>query len=98
MSLVPPQFDHASFTYLTVYLRSSSSYLTDPQSIRTIHPALTHVGQVGVMKDVLILSVPVPEWSHVSADVLALLSSQTDIAKVEVQGAPKARVKRGGDL
>ena len=98
MSLVPPQFDFSSNTYVTVYLRSSSSYLADPQSISTIHPALTHVGPVGMMRDVQILSVPVPEWGRVSGEVLALLSSKPDIEKIEVQGAPKVRVKREGEL
>lgn len=98
MSLVPPQFDHASNTYLTVYVRHSSSYFADPLSVTTIHPALTFVGPVGVMKHVLVLSVPKLEWSHVSDDVLALLRSQADIERVDVLDAPKTRAKRGVEL
>ncbi|KAF8505093.1 hypothetical protein JB92DRAFT_2966597 [Gautieria morchelliformis] len=100
MSLVPPQFDFISNVYLTVYVHHSSSYIADPQSIATIHPALAHVGPatVGGMKNVLVLSVPKMEWSRVSGDVLALLRAQADVEKVDVLDAPKTRAKRGGEL
>jgi len=99
MSLAPPHLDYNSNTYLTVYLPSSSPYLADPSAIATIHPALKHVGPVGVMKDIQILSVPKIEWERVSGEVLASFGDKLKdgIHKVELLDEPKARVKRGGD-
>lgn len=61
----------------------------------TIHPALTHVGPVGVMKEIQVLRVSNLEWGRISEEVLASLRSSADIEKVEVQDGPKTRVKRG---
>lgn len=98
MSLVPLQLNHASNAYLTVYFRPSSSFLADPSSINSVHPALTHVGPVGALKDVQVLSVSKFEWDRVSDEILASLSSRGDIEKVEVQDEPKARVKRSSEF
>ncbi|KAF8585722.1 hypothetical protein K439DRAFT_1279400, partial [Ramaria rubella] len=88
--------DYGTNTYIVVYLSPSSPYLLNPSSISTIHPALTHVGSVGVLNDVQLVSVPKREWSHLSDDVLVSLrsGSTTGIEKVEVQDEPKTRAKR----
>ncbi|KAG6892014.1 hypothetical protein C0992_002305, partial [Termitomyces sp. T32_za158] len=61
-----------------------------------VHPAVTHVGQVGQLQDVQIFSVPNSEWESVQEDVLEKLSKANGVGRVDVQKV-KARSKRGGD-
>ncbi|GAW03042.1 hypothetical protein LENED_004730 [Lentinula edodes] len=39
-------------TYVAVTLAPNSPFLGAPSSLSTVHPALTHVGQVGQLHDV----------------------------------------------
>ena len=78
---------------LAVTLQSSSSLLANPAQIATAHDSLTHVGQVGELSDVQLISVPNTEWDNVKGDVLGALMGMEGVVKVEVQKA-KQRAKR----
>ncbi|KAE9405849.1 hypothetical protein BT96DRAFT_306495 [Gymnopus androsaceus JB14] len=67
-----------------------------PSSISTLHPALTHVGQVGSLDDVQLVSVPKEDWSNIGDDILASLKNSQGVHSVSVQ-EPKQRTKRTGD-
>jgi len=98
MSITPPHLDFSSNAYLTVYLTPSSIYLSDPSLLSTIHPALCHVGPVGVMKDVQILSVPKSDWTRNNQQDGILQALHENVGKgiqrVEVQEEPKQRARR----
>lgn len=83
-------------TYLTVTLSSGSPFLGEPAQLAVVHPAVSHVGQVGQMQDLQIFSVPKSEWESVHEDVLEKLSKASGVGRVDVQKV-KARSKRGGD-
>ncbi|KAJ7134846.1 hypothetical protein C8R44DRAFT_610765 [Mycena epipterygia] len=88
--------NYAANTYLAVTLPASSSYLETPASLGFVHPAVAHVGQVGAMPDVQLVSVPKQEWDvseTVRGEILAAFQA---VGKVDVQ-QPKQRAKRGGD-
>lgn len=96
-AITPPQLNYAANTYLTVYLTPSSTYFSDPLSLTNIHPALSYIGPVGVMKDVQILGVSKEDWAkrNIQDDIASLLQEKIGqgIVKFEVE-EPKARVKR----
>ncbi|KAF9265711.1 hypothetical protein L218DRAFT_957338 [Marasmius fiardii PR-910] len=83
-------------TYIAITLDPGSSLFQSPVSVASVHPALVHVGQVGELKDVQLVSVPKSEWNTIRDDILASLRSSQGIVGVEVQQL-KQRVKRGGD-
>ncbi|KAJ6621803.1 hypothetical protein B0H10DRAFT_2015828 [Mycena sp. CBHHK59/15] len=87
--------NYAANTYLAVTLPASSSYLQAPASLGLVHPAIAHVGQVGGMPDVQLLSISKQEW-EVEAVREQILVSLKDVGRVDVQ-EPKQRAKRGGD-
>jgi hypothetical protein len=86
--------DRSANTYLAVSLSPSSPYLQDPSALSGAHPALTHVGQMGQMRDVQILSVPIQDWNNAQHDVLRSLNAQEGIIRVDVQ-VLRERTKRG---
>jgi len=88
--------DHTANTYLAVSLSPSSLYLQNPSALSSAHPSITHVGQVGQMADVQLISVPREEWDRAQIDILEKLNAQQGISRVDVQ-AMKQRAKRGGD-
>lgn len=88
--------NHEANTYLAVMLSSSSPYLSDPSLLATAHSSLTHLGQVGSLRDVQLLSVPKQDWERVQTDVLDSLKSKEGITGVDIQ-VPQRRAKRGGD-
>ncbi|KAA1467667.1 hypothetical protein DENSPDRAFT_257622 [Dentipellis sp. KUC8613] len=90
-----PALDYATHTYLAVTLAPSSPYLSNPASISTLHPGLTHVGQVGELPDVQIFGIPKEEWARANGDITtALLAKHNEgVLRVDVQ-APKGRAKR----
>ncbi|KAF7364989.1 p-loop containing nucleoside triphosphate hydrolase protein [Mycena venus] len=87
--------NYAANTYLAVTLPASSSYLQAPASLGLLHPVVAHVGQVGAMPDVQLVSVAKDEWevSEKRAEILAAFKA---IGRVDIQ-EPKQRAKRGGD-
>ncbi|KAJ7432759.1 hypothetical protein B0H11DRAFT_1759728 [Mycena galericulata] len=88
--------NYGANTYLAVTLPSASSYLQNPVSLGLVHPAVAHVGQVGEMPDVQLVSVPKQEWEFSEAAREEILAAFKAVGKVDVQ-EPKQRTKRGGD-
>ncbi|KAF7348423.1 p-loop containing nucleoside triphosphate hydrolase protein [Mycena sanguinolenta] len=88
--------NYAANTYLAVTLPPSSSYLQAPASLALLHPAVAHVGQVGAMPDVQIVSIPKDEWELSEDKRAEILAAFRAVGKVDVQ-EPKQRAKRGGD-
>ncbi|KAJ7777834.1 hypothetical protein DFH07DRAFT_730818 [Mycena maculata] len=88
--------NYAGNTYLAVTLPPASSYLQTPASLGLVHPAVAHVGQVGEMPDVQLVSVPKQEWEVSEAVRAEILAAFEAVGKVDVQ-KPKQRAKRGGD-
>ncbi|KAK0441383.1 hypothetical protein EV421DRAFT_1711764 [Armillaria borealis] len=80
-------------TYLTVTLAPNSPYNKSPEALSTIHPLITHVGQVGALDDVQMLSVPKQEWTQRGEEVLASLKAAQGIHRVDVQSL-RQRPKR----
>ncbi|KAJ8087973.1 hypothetical protein AAF712_011692 [Marasmius tenuissimus] len=88
--------NHDMNTYIAVTLSPGSSFSQTPASLASVHPALAHVGQVGQLNDVQLVSVPKTDWGNVGDDILASLRSSQGVVNVDVQ-QPKQRAKRGGD-
>ncbi|KAI3619459.1 cutinase [Moniliophthora roreri] len=64
--------DYSQNTYLAITLSSSN-----PSNIVSLHPALTHVGQVGQLKDVQMFSVPKTVWeSNIGDEIKGILEGQ----------------------
>ncbi|ESK94208.1 hypothetical protein Moror_8318 [Moniliophthora roreri MCA 2997] len=88
--------DYSQNTYLAITLSSSN-----PSNIVSLHPALTHVGQVGQLKDVQMFSVPKTVWeSNIGDEIKGILEGQKGrdegVIRIDVQEM-KQRVKRGGE-
>lgn len=85
-------------TYLAVTLASSSPYYNNPAALAAIHPSVTHVGPVGQLPDVQLLSISKQDWERpgISDEVMAFLNGRAGASRVDIQ-TPKQRVKRGGD-
>ena len=88
--------DHDANTYLAITLSPSSPYLRDPSSLAKVHPSAIHVGQVGEMNDVQLISVPKQQWDSAQNDILQYLNGQEGIRGVDIQSV-KVRPKRSGD-
>lgn len=88
--------NHSVNTYLAVTLLPSSPYITSPAALASVHPALAHVGQVGSMVDVQLVSVPNFEWEKAREDVMGSLKNAEGVGRVDLQ-EPIQRVKKGGD-
>ena len=86
--------DHDTFVYLTVTLAPSSPALADPALLTRAHPSLAHLGAVGELRDVQLLSVPKNAWAAAQGPVLAALHGTAGVQRVDVQGAPRTRAKR----
>ncbi|KAK0210147.1 hypothetical protein DFS33DRAFT_1252114 [Desarmillaria ectypa] len=80
-------------TYLTITLASNSPYKQSPEALSTVHSLITHVGQVGSLDDVQLLSVPKQEWALRGEEVLASLKAAQGIHRVDVQSL-RQRSKR----
>ena len=88
--------DYNANTYLAITLSPSLTYLLDLSSLAKVHPSAIHVGQVGEMKDVQLISVPKQQWDSAQKDILQYLNDQEGIHSVDVQSV-KVWPKRGGD-
>ena len=89
----PHMQDHNANVYLTVTVSQSSPLYQNP-NLLACHSALTHVGQVGQLRDVQLLSVPRGDWDHVQGDVFSALNSLQGVRRVDVQDPPRLRAKR----
>ncbi|KAJ7131717.1 hypothetical protein C8R43DRAFT_657942 [Mycena crocata] len=85
--------NYTANTYLAVTLPPASSYFQAPTSLAQVHPAAAHVGQVGAMPDVQLVSVPKQEWEVSETLRAEILAAFKAVGKVDVQ-EPKQRAKR----
>ncbi|KAH9939425.1 hypothetical protein B0H21DRAFT_698461 [Amylocystis lapponica] len=92
----PHALNHDEFVYLAVTVAPSSPFLADPAALAA-HTAVTHLGPVGQMRDVQLLSVPRTTWDRVQGDVLSSLNGLNGVLRVDMQGPPRTRARRGGD-
>ncbi|KAI0810827.1 hypothetical protein BC629DRAFT_1280879, partial [Irpex lacteus] len=74
----------------------NSAFYQNPAQLAS-HPALTHVGQVGQLRDVQLLSAPRESWSRIEGDVLSSLNGLDGVQRVEVQQPPRTRAKRDAE-
>lgn len=85
--------DHGANVYLAVTISPNSPLFQHPEQL-AVHPALTHVGQVGELRDVQLLSVPRENWSGAQNDVMSSLNGVDGVKRVDVQDPPRMRAKR----
>lgn len=83
--------------YLAVTVSPTSRFMANPEQLAA-HLSLTHLGTVGQLQDVQLLSAPRAGWPHVQGEILALLNNLDGVKHVDVQDPPRQRVRRGDDL
>lgn len=88
--------DHSTNAYLAVTLTPASPYYHNPSTLASFHPAVNHIGQLGSLSDVQLLSVPKTEWDVSRNEITSSLRSKEGVLRVDVQEV-KQRAKRGGD-
>ena len=88
--------DFNANTYLTVTVTPGSSVANNP-ALLVVHPSMSHLGKVGQLVDVEIVSVTKAVWDGLKDDVVQSLNTLNGVRRVDVQEPPKARAKRGGD-
>lgn len=88
--------DHSTNVYLAVTVSPTSQLFSQPEHLAT-HPSISHLGPVGQLEDIQLLSVPRASWGRVQGEVLAQLNSLNGVQRVDVQDAPRQRVKRGAE-
>ena len=92
----PTALDYAANIYLAVSLTPSSAYHGSPIEVPSF-PAVTQIGNVGELSDVLLLAVPKDDWQSDGSTILQTLKEDKDnVVRVDVQ-EPKRRMKKGGD-
>ncbi|KAF9016058.1 hypothetical protein BDZ89DRAFT_1075982 [Hymenopellis radicata] len=87
--------DHDAYTYIAVMLDGdgAGAYIDSPHTLASIHPSLSHVGQVGALDNVQLLSVAKFDWDDHGEEVLAQLKEAPGVVRVDVQEL-KQRSKR----
>ncbi|KAF9065468.1 hypothetical protein BDP27DRAFT_1151813, partial [Rhodocollybia butyracea] len=83
--------DHNVNTYVAVTVSPNSAFSF--ASLASIHPSLSHVGPIGQLHDVHLVSVPKQDWDNIGDDILASLRSSEGVTHVSIQ-EPKQRAKR----
>ncbi|EPS98369.1 hypothetical protein FOMPIDRAFT_1165495 [Fomitopsis schrenkii] len=83
--------------YLAVTVSPTSHFMVNPGQL-AVHPSLTHLGTVGQLQDVQLLSAPRAGWPHAQGEILALLNNLDGVKHVDVQDPPRERFRRGDDL
>ncbi|KZT11163.1 uncharacterized protein LAESUDRAFT_720352 [Laetiporus sulphureus 93-53] len=89
--------NHDENVYITVTVSPSSRFIEHPEAL-SVNPALTHLGPVGQLRDVQLLSVPRENWPRLQGEILASLNGLDGVRRVDVQDTPRTRVKRGEEL
>ncbi|KAF5343533.1 hypothetical protein D9758_012951 [Tetrapyrgos nigripes] len=79
------KYDYDHNTYIAVTLDPQSSFFSSPSTLSEIHPALTHVGQVGKLKDVQLISFVKADWEEKLEEIIQALQSIEGVIKVDVQ-------------
>ncbi|KAF8910334.1 hypothetical protein CPB85DRAFT_1221514 [Mucidula mucida] len=85
--------NHELNTYLAVTLASTSPFKRSPRTLNLAHPSITHVGPVGALDNVQLVSVPKEVWAEQQEQVLSQLKSAEGVQRVDVQSL-KQRSKR----
>ncbi|KAF7981081.1 hypothetical protein HWV62_35572, partial [Athelia sp. TMB] len=95
-STIMQNLDHSTNAYLAVTLTPASPYYHNPAGLCSFHPAINHIGQLGQLSDVQLLSVPKTEWDISRQEITNVLRAQAGVTRVDVQEV-KQRAKRGRD-
>ena len=88
--------DHGNNIYLTVTVSPSSAAASNSQAL-IVHPSITHLGHVGQLQDVQLLSVPRASWDLVQDSVMSTLRGISGVQRVAIEQPPRMRAKRNAD-
>ena len=92
--VAPRDLSYNTHKYLSIILAKSSIYFKNPSSIAEQVPGITHLGQLGVLDDVHIYSIPLDQWGEFeTAKKLEQLRDIAGVVNVSVQ-EPTQRQKR----
>jgi hypothetical protein len=86
--------NHVTQAYISVNFAQNSPFYDTPDTLSSIYPGLTYLGQVGELSDVHLYSFPQENWLAARGEVLSGLQDSDGVLHVEVQ-RPVQRVKRG---
>jgi hypothetical protein len=93
-AVAPRDLSYNTHKYLSIILAKSSLYFKHPSSLADKVPGITHLGQLGVLDDVHIYSVPLDHWgAFETANKVDQLRDIAGVVNVSVQ-APTQRQKR----
>lgn len=94
MSVAPRDLSYDTHKYLSIILVKSSPPFNNPASLAEQVPGITHVGQLGVLDDVHVFSIPLDQWGEFeTAKKLEQLRDIAGVVNVSVQ-VPTQRQKR----
>jgi hypothetical protein len=94
MSAAPRDLDYDTHKHLSIILAKSSPYFKNPASLADEVPGITHLGQLGVLDDVHIYSIPVEQWGEFeTAKKMEQLRDVVGVVNVNLQ-VPTQRKKR----
>ena len=93
-AVAPRDLSYNTHKYLSIILAKSSLYFKNPSSLADQVPGMTHLGQLGVLDDVHIYSIPLDQWPEFeTANKIDQLKDIAGVVNVSVQ-APTQRPKR----
>jgi len=94
MSVAPRDLSYDTHQYLSIILARSSPHLKNPSSLAEDVPGITHVGQLGVLDDVHVYSIPLDQYGEFEiAKKMEQLRDIPGVVNVSVQ-VPTQRQKR----
>jgi len=94
MSVAPRDLSYNTHKYLSIILSKSSPHFKNPSSLVDEVPGVTYVGQLGVLDDVHIYSIPLEQWSEFeTAKKMEQLRDIAGVVNVSLQ-VPTQRQKR----
>jgi hypothetical protein len=85
--------DHSSNVYIAVTVSPNSALYQNPSQL-AVHPSLTHIGQVGELRDVQLLYTPRQGWSDTQGQIMGALQGMDGVRRVDLQDPPRTRAKR----
>ncbi len=96
MSAPPPAIDYAHSTYLSIIFPPTSPFYSAPSTL-SLYTPVTHVSQVGELKDSHVYQVGVEknEWDTIKDRVMNEIRALPGVAVVS-ELKPTMRTKRGG--
>jgi len=94
MSVTPRDLSYDTHKYISIILAKSSPYFKNPSSLADNLPGITHLGQLGVLDDVHIYSIPLDQWAEFeTAKKMEQLRDIAGVVNVSLQN-PTQRQKR----